>query len=95
MSSKEVRGSTITEPAVYRWLQEQKVPECALTSKELRSMAKEIIDCIHEEEMEYGECYESVDDADIAGLCNSSTTDLHHNWYNLIFGPMYDDEYEE
>ena len=40
-------------------------------------MAKEILSCLHEEEMMTGEPYESIDEVAIPELCDGATTDLH------------------
>lgn len=82
--------TAITEDDVYQYLQNQKVPESTLSDNQIKKMAKEIISCIHKEEMLTGEPYESIEEADIPELCDGSTTDLHDLYYNLIFGPDMD-----
>lgn len=96
-SNQSIRASydftsdtAITEDDVYQYLQGEKVPECTLSDNQIKKMAKEILSCLHEEEMMTGEPYESIEEVDIPELCDGATTDLHDLYYNLIFGPDLD-----
>ena len=55
-----------------------------LSEDELRSVAEELDDAIYREEMESGEWYESIYDADIEGLFDASDEPIHTLGYRLM-----------
>lgn len=60
-----------------------------MSEDELRSVAEELDDAIYREEMESGEWYESIYDADIEELFDASDEPIHTLGYRLM------DLYEE
>ena len=72
---------------IVEFLEDLKCDESTLSDRQIKQMAKEIGYYLRQEEMLSGERYQSISDADIEGLCDAATTELHDMYYNLIFGP--------
>ena len=79
----------ITPDMIFKYLKREQCEESTLTDARIHEMSEEIADYLVKEEYEYGEPYDSLEDADISTLCEASD-DLHADYYNLLFGPEQD-----
>lgn len=72
---------------VIDYLVDEACPECQMSSSLIRQLARAIYHYIKVEEAEMGERYESIYDADIGGIIDASSSDIHYLGYYLMFGP--------
>ena len=79
----------ITPDMIFKYLKGEQCEEGTLTDARIHEMSEKIADYLVKEEHEYGEPYDSLEDADIPTLCEASD-DLRIDYWNLLFGPEQD-----
>lgn len=86
-------SSKITSDKVYEYLKRHRRDDGELSDETLRDMAEELTDALHEEEMWSGELYNSLADAEIEDMLDSSNGHLYEN--GQIWLGFFDEDEED